>query len=147
MLIRRIRGLLTSMALGAIPWAALGGTIGIANAFGWLPGGAFITGPILLGSLVNTLVLVGAVVGAVNGGAFGILLMIAERRRGIAELRASRVGLWSALATGGTVLLISGSAVIAAGCALGGFGAGAAALRLAQRHSDEPQPVLDAPAV
>lgn len=46
-----------------------------------------------------------ALVGAVSGGVFGVLLMLAERGRGIENLRMPRVAMWAALATAPAIRL------------------------------------------
>ena len=146
MLLRRVRGLLVSSLLGAIPWAVFGVVAGIVASLQLRPG-EVITSPLLFGSVILACTLIGAGIGAVNGAVFGGILMFAERRQGIDELRATRIGTWSALATGGTALVFSSSFMVAAVCALLGFGVGAVALRLAKRHaSPDAQAAVDPPA-
>jgi hypothetical protein len=75
----------------------------------------------------------GAVLGALSGVAFGILLMVAERGRGVAELRPLRLALWAAVASAVALWLGGGSwMLVVLGSAIGA-GIGAAATALAKR--------------
>lgn len=142
MLLRRLRGILTTAALWAIPWSAFGLLAGVAYRLGLFPGFFIQTRP-GLGGIVVALGLAGAVVGAVNGAVFASLLLLAERKRSLGDLRASRTGVWGGLATGATVLLILGSPYIAAGTAVIGFLAGAGSVRLAQRGEKSSSTDID----
>jgi hypothetical protein len=142
-LLRRLRGLMISMLLWSAPWAAFGALIGVAYLLGLFPG-TVIRGPAIPGGLPVTLGLAGAIVGAVNGLVFGVLIMIAERKHAVSELRASRIGAWAAVATGGTVLMISQVPLVAAACGVIGFLAGVLALRAAQREGRADATRLDA---
>jgi hypothetical protein len=132
-LLRRLRGLMISMLLWSAPWTAFGALIGVAYMLGLFPGTVML-GSAIPGGIPVALGLAGAIVGAVNGLVFGILIMIAERRNAVSELRASRIGAWAALATAGTVLMISQKPMVAAVFAVIGFLAGVLALRAAQRE-------------
>lgn len=145
MFLRRIRGVLISALLGAIPWTVIGLVGGIVDSHSHRPG-EVITSPLLFGNFILALALMCAGVGAINGATFAVILMLAERRRGVDELRATRIGTWSALATGGPVLAFGAPIIVASVCALIGFGLGAVALRLAQRRSHDARAALDAPA-
>jgi hypothetical protein len=129
--LRRGRGILTSMLIWSIPWAALGLSIAlavIAGAFGSMsittdfPGG-----------LVPGLTVAGAIVGAINGLVFALLLMLAERNHDLAQMRLTRVGLCGAIGSAATIQLIFSTPVWTGVAAVLGFAGGALALRLAAR--------------
>jgi hypothetical protein len=88
--------------------------------------------------------LIGAVVGAMNGLGFAMMLLVAERRSTFETLRLSRVGTWGAVATGGVVGLLFQSLPVALGAAAIGFLGAAGSLALARRAAvpgvspDEP---------
>jgi hypothetical protein len=141
--LRRLRGVLTTAALWAIPWSAFGLVAGVAYKLGLFPTGFVFFGPSILGGIVGTLGIAGAIVGAVNGAVFATLLLVAERKHHLGDLRAGRTGIWGGLATGATVLLILGSPYIAAGTAVIGFLAGAGSVRLAQRGEKSSSTDID----
>jgi len=135
MIIRRLRGLLASTAGGALAGGIAG--FGLGLIFLLVPGPKTITiVPQLPGAVLVVPALWGAVVGALSGAAFGVLLMLAERGRGIADLRAYRVATWAAVASVAALRLGGGSwPLVALG---GGLGAaiGAAATWLAKRGAE-----------
>ena len=131
MLMRRLRGVLMSMFFWAIPWAIFGVAVGFAFKLGYIP--YDIVAPRIVGGLPALFGLAGAILGAVNGLSFALLLLLAERNRGLESLRAWRVGAWGALATALTIWLALREPVVACVSAVPGFLAGASALWLA-RH-------------
>jgi hypothetical protein len=135
LLVKRVRGLFASMLIWSVPWALFGALIGLAYVLGLFPNNISIMGPRVPGGLPVGLAAAGAIVGALNGLAFGVVLMAAERRHRLAELRAGRIGAWAAFATGATIYLLSGSLTIAVVTAAVGFIVGIVGLRLAQRGS------------
>lgn len=129
--LRRTRGILGSMAIWSVLWALLGAAIGAAVNLGAAGVVVFQTSPdwplpILFGT-------VGLIVGAINGLVFAGLLMLAERNRRISEMRATRVGLWAALASAATTYLLFSEPMFAAVAGVLGFVGGALALRVASR--------------
>ena len=133
MLLRRLRGLAISSLLWAVPWAGFGVLMGLAFKLGLVPDWVIQGPPDFPAGIIGALGFTGAIIGGINGLVFGGILILAERRQGLAEVPGWRAGGWGMLATGGTVLAMSGSLAVAAVCGLVGFGAGAAALRLAKR--------------
>ena len=131
MLMRRLRGVLMSMLFWAIPWAVFGVGVGFAFQFGLIP--VDLITPRVPGGLPTLFGLSGAILGAVNGLSFALLLLLAERNRGLESLRAWRVGAWGAIATSATIWLALREPLVAMGFAVPGFLVGASALWLA-RH-------------
>jgi hypothetical protein len=144
MLIRRLRGLVASIAGGALVGGAAGATLGLI----WLlaPGPKTITvTPNIPGGVVIVPMLWGTAVGALSGCVFGILMMVAERSRGIQELRAYRVAMWAALATAPALRLGGGSwSLVAFGSGIAA-GIGAVATLLAKRGRDHATVEVPAP--
>ena len=145
MLLRRVRGVLMSMLLGAVPWALLGVAIGIAIELGAVPIQVVVEGwplsrgaPLLLG-------LIGAIVGAINGLIFALVMIAAERGRRIDELPWWRFALWGAASTAATVGFITRVPMIALWCVIPGAIAGAVAIRLARRVDAAAGPALIEP--
>ena len=104
MLNRRLRGLLAMVTGGAFVGAAAGATFGLIILL--MPGPKVITvQPRFPGAVVLLPAALLGVIGAVSGGAFGVLLMLAERGRGIENLRAHRVAMWAAVATAPAIRL------------------------------------------
>ena len=129
-MMRRLRGIVVSMLLWAVPWALISLAVGFALARAshisvW-PDPGWLGIPGLLGSI-------GAAVGAVNGLVFALLVLAAERNRTVETLDVGRLGLWGALASGGIVTLLMGPGVIAVGAAALGFGAAASMAYVARR--------------
>jgi hypothetical protein len=133
LLVKRVRGLIASMLIWSVPWAVFGALIGIAYVLRLLPAHVTIMGPRVPGGLPVGLALAGAIIGALNGLAFGVILMTAERRHRLADLRTGRIGAWAALATGVTIYLLTSSLPIAIVTAAIGFMVGIVGLRLARR--------------
>jgi len=129
MLMRRLRGILMSMFFWAIPWALLGVGVGLAFTLGFI---SYDIAPRIYGGPPVLLGLAGAILGAVNGLSFALLLLLAERNRGLDSLKAWRVGAWGALATSATIWLALREPIIALAFAVPGFLAGASALWLAK---------------
>jgi hypothetical protein len=96
---RRIRGILISMALWAVPWTLLGLAMGIVARLGAF-GQVYVAAPFERVPLVVAASLVGLVTGLVNGMIFALVLLVAERGRGIATLRPWRFAIWGAIASG-----------------------------------------------
>ena len=137
MLFRRLRGLLAAIAGGALVGGAAGAALGLV--FLLTPGPKVVTiVPEFPGAVVLVPALWGAVVGAIGGGAFGVLMMLAERGRGILDVRTHRVAAWAAVASAGALRLGGASwTLVALGSGLGA-GIGAAATLLAKRGAAEP---------
>src|SRR5678816_1258317 len=96
MLIRRLRGLFAFIAGGALVGAAAGTALGLI--FLLAPGPKTITiSPQFPGAVLIVPALWFALVGALSGAAVGVTLMLTERGRGMAELRAYRMALWAAV--------------------------------------------------
>lgn len=135
MVIRRVRGLIACIAGGALTGAAAGLALGLA--FLLVPGPKTITvKPEFPGAVVLLPAVLFALVGAVSGGAFGMLLMLAERGRAIAELRAHRVAVWAAVPSAAALRLAGASwPLVAIGTGVGA-GIGAAATLLAKRGAE-----------
>ena len=126
MLIRRLRGLFFSMVGGALAGGAAGAVLGLI--FLLAPGPKVITiVPAFPGAVLIVPAAWGAVIGAMSGGAFGVLMMSAERGRGVDELRAYRVAAWAAVASAAALRLGGASwTLVALGTALAAaIGAGA----------------------
>jgi hypothetical protein len=137
MLLRRLRGLLAATAGGALVGGAAGAALGLI--FLLTPGPKVITiVPAFPGAVVLVPALWGAVVGAISGGAFGVLMMLAERGHGILELRAHRVAGWAAIASAGALRLGGASWTLVALVSGLGAGIGAAATLLAKRGEADP---------
>lgn len=130
---RRLRSLLLAAAGGAVVGGAFGtawsllavvladsnDTITVTPQF---PGAVFVV-PLVWGALL----------GALSGGVFALLLMVAERGRGIAQLRPARVALWAAVSAAVTLRLGGGSwTLVALGSAIGA-GIAAVGTALAKR--------------
>ena len=130
-LLRRLRGALTFMAVWAIPWAVLGAAIGFWLIYGTTT--IFIFGPPIPGGVPGTFALAGAITGALNGLLFSLLVAFGERRGGVDGIRPWRFALWGALSTFGVLMLTIGEPVIAAAFALFGAGLSAGMLILARR--------------
>src|SRR6185437_946572 len=133
---RRLRGL----AVTTIGGAFVGGVTGTVLALiGILTPGQTKPPPEWLG-VIFVLAAFGALFGALGGAAFGMLLMVAERGRVVAELRPWRVGLWAAIASAVAVRLTFNLWTVAA------LGSGVAAVVataatfIAKRAPDCPMP-------
>lgn len=135
MLVHRLRGLLASIAGGAV----VGGTAGAALGLVFLlaPGPKTITiVPQFPGAVLIVPAVWGTVIGAMSGGAFGVLLMLTERGRGIPELRTYRVAMWAAAASAAALRLGGGSwALVTLGSGVAA-GIGAGATLLAKRGAE-----------
>jgi hypothetical protein len=125
------------MLIWSVPWAALGLIAGLAFSAGAFAGLSVETN--FPGGIVPAMATAGAITGAINGLVFGVLLMLGERNRRISEMRASRVGLWSALASTATMYLGLGELVPVAAAGVLGFVGGVLALRIAAR-GERPDP-------
>ena len=125
------------MLMWSIPWGLVGAAIGtvirvtgVFEIFSRSPDWPL---PLLFGVL-------GAVVGAVNGLVFAVLLMLSERNRRISELRVLRVGGLAALASAATIYIVFRQPIFAAIGAVLGFAGGALSLRLAARPESRAVP-------
>jgi hypothetical protein len=139
MIIRRLRGLFATTVGGALVGGVVGTVVGLLFLLTFGPKTPGIT-PQFPGSVLIVPAAVFAVVGAASGVVFGGLLMMAERGRGIEDLRASRVALWAAVAAVATFAAqrVVGTAswfVITVGVGLAA-GIGFGATRLAKRSRD-----------
>ena len=126
MILRRLRGLLGTITGGALVGGVAGAMLGLI--FLLVPGPKEITiSPQFPGAIVLLPALLLGIAGAIGGGAFGILLMLTERGRGINSLRMHRVATWAALATAPAIRLGGWSwTTVALGSVVSaGIGAGA----------------------
>ena len=99
--LRRIRGLIGTGLTWAVGWAVLWGVpVLIAAGFGALEG--LTAGMFLIGALFV------AGCGFIAGSAFGMILSIFERKKGLADLSVKRIGLM-----GGIVGALGGLALVA----------------------------------
>ena len=131
MLGRRIRAILISMVLWAVPWTILGLVLGVVARLGAF-GEVFVGPPAERVPLVLAAALVGLVTGLANGLIFALLLLVAERGRGIAALRPWRFAIWGALASAATGAAFTQNPWVALVFALLGAGGGLVALGLAK---------------
>jgi hypothetical protein len=133
---RRLRGLAATTIGGAF----VGGVTGTVLALiGILTPGQTTPPPEWLG-VIFVLAAFGVFFGALGGAAFAMLLMVAERGRGFAELRPWRVGLWAAIASAVVVrLTFSLWTVAALGSGVAAVVA-AAATFIVKRTADRPIP-------
>ena len=133
MLRQRLRGILGMTVLTCIPWMSLGLLAGAVFRFGLIPGIHGSLGRPYPGGLMGAGLTVGAVIGLLNGLAFSLILLAAERGKTLGALRRSRFAAWGALATGGTLgLLFTSPTAAVMGGVVGAIG-GAAALGLVRR--------------
>lgn len=105
---QRLRGLLAMTTGGALAGGIAGATLGVIIVLAPGPKEITVT-PHFPGAVVILPALLLAVAGAIGGAAFGTLLMLAERNRGIESLRIHRSALWAALATAPAVRLVGWS--------------------------------------
>lgn len=117
------------MVLWAVPWTVLGLVLGILAYFG-LFGEVAVAPPAERVPLIIAAALVGLVTGLVNGLIFALLLLIAERGRGIGALRPWRFAVWGALASGVTGAAFTQNPYFALVFALLGAAGGLLALAL-----------------
>jgi hypothetical protein len=136
---RRLRGLLATIVGGALVGGASGAGLGLL--FLLVPGPKTITvTPEFPGSALIVPAIWGAMTGAWSGAAFGALLLLAERGRGIDELRVHRVATWAAIASATAVRLGGWSwTAVALGSGLSAA-IGAAATWLAKRNAARVAP-------
>lgn len=145
MLKRRLRSLLLAAAGGALvggvfgtTWALLAVMVADSNA-------DITVTPNFPGAVFVVPLVWGAMLGAVSGATFGLLLMVAERGRGIAQLRRARVALWAAVSAAVALRLGGGSwALVGIGSVIGAA-IGAAGISLAKRggaKADTDNPTL-----
>lgn len=123
------------MLIWSVPWAALGLLVGLAFSAGAFARIAVSTN--FPGGIVPATTAAGAITGAVIGFVFACLLMLAERNHRISEMRARRVGLWSALASTTTTYLLLWEPKLAAVAGVLGFVGGFVALRIASRGQEK----------
>jgi hypothetical protein len=131
-----------SMALWAVPWTVFGLVLGIVAKLGFF-GQVSVAAPFEAVPLVVAAALVGLVTGLVNGLIFALLLLVAERGRGIGALRPWRFAIWGAVASGVTGAAFARIPVIAAIFAAIGAAGGLLALALAKAGSGEDSPAVD----
>ena len=132
MLTRRLRGLFAAVLGGALSGAIGGLAIGLL--FLLVPGPKIITiSPEFPGAVLLVPALWFGLAGALSGGAFAVLLMLAERGRGVADLRWYRTAIWAAIPTLGALRLAGASWPLVAIGGTVGAGVGAAATLLAKR--------------
>jgi hypothetical protein len=127
---RRLRGILVSMLIWAVPWALVGLAFGIILASMENVGVSPDPGPL---GVPGLLALIGAMVGAVNGLVFALFVLTAERNRTVETLHVGRVGLWGALASGGIATFVLGLTPFTLATAVLGFAAAASMAYVARR--------------
>lgn len=136
MLIRRLRGLFATIVGGTVVGGAGGTAIGLLF---WLVAGPKTTAisPQFPGAILIVPATMFAATGALSGAAFGILLMLAERGRGIDDLRAYRVATWAAVTSAAALRFFVGASwlLVAIGSGLAA-GLGIGATLLAKRGRD-----------
>jgi len=144
MLMRRLRGLGGAILLGAAMWGLLGLVVGLAivaaGRIGLLGVIYLGTSPPIPGGVPGATTLLGAIVGAINGFMFAVLLLAAERGHAIDGIPWWRFGLWGAAATGVATWLMTQTPLIAGACAVLGGVASIGALALAKRAGERPDP-------
>jgi hypothetical protein len=141
MVLRKLRGMVGMGVTWAIPWGiVLGVTGGLLVSFiPDFPPGVSRIGIALQAALTNGLI--GAVIGFATGSVFSVVLMAAERKRDLPNLKKGRFALWGALAGAVSSLAIVlppiaqgqaglGVGAVFVGVAMG-LGAGSAAASLA----------------
>lgn len=132
MLRRRLRGLIAMTAGGALVGAIMATLLSLIALL--IPGQTIVT-PQFPGAVVVVPAVLGGVFGAMSGAAFGVLLMLAERGRGIADLQVWRMALWAAVASAAVVGITASSWHVAAVASVIGAAAGGAAF-LAKRSAE-----------
>lgn len=117
---------------GAVAGGVAGATLGLI--FLLVPGPKEITiRPQFPGAVVVLPALALALAGGIGGGVFGALLMLAERGRGVENLRIRRVAMWAALATAPAIRLTGWSWTTVALGSIVSACVGAAATLIAKR--------------
>jgi hypothetical protein len=138
MLARRIRAVLISMALWAVPWTLVSLAIALAarlGVFGSL--NLAVASPAGITSLFVIALILGLITGLTNGLIFALVLLIAERGHGIAKLRPWRFAIWGAIASAAPGAMFTQSILVAAIFAVIGALGGLLALALAKAGSGE----------
>src|SRR5690349_3813843 len=111
--LRRLRGLLGCILLGAIPWSLIGAAAFFAFTHGLIPG---IRGGSITSNTFDNIYVAGAVFGgvcgAISGLIFGTLLFASERNRSVEEIRAPRFIVLGAIASASVFALMTGSTLI-----------------------------------
>jgi hypothetical protein len=122
---------------GAVAGAVAGATLGLI--FLLVPGPKVITvQPQFPGAIVLLPAIVLALIGAISGGAFGVLLMLVERGGSVEHLRVHRVATYAAIATA-PALRLGGWSWTAVGLgSLVSAAIGAVATRIAKRGAARP---------
>ena len=93
---------------GALAGAVAGATFGLIVLL--MPGPKEITiQPQFPGALVVLPALLLGIAGALGGGAFAVLVMLAERGRGVSDVRIHRVAVFAAVASASAIRLVGWS--------------------------------------
>jgi len=122
------------IAGGALAGGIAGAVLGLL--FLLLPGPKEVTiRPEFPGAIVVLPALLLSVAGAIGGGGFGVLLMLAERGRNVQNLRVHRVALWAAVASAPAIRLIGWSWTTVALGSIVSAAIGAAAAWIAKRST------------
>ena len=130
LLLRRLRGIAGTVATWTVAAGLTGAAIGAVISFAvLLPRGL----PMQLPQVVGGLGLVCGAIGGVCGLGFALCLAFGERRRGLDELRAWRMGAWGALPSFALGLLASRDIGLALTFGAMGFTAAAGSLAIARR--------------
>jgi len=147
MLRQRLRGILGTAIATAVPWTVFGALVGIVFRYNLIPYvdvQLFTTLPL---GLVAACTVVGMIIGAFNGVMLAVFVLAGERGKKIEELRPWRFAAWGALATGGTLGLVSRSPAAAVIGGVIGALAGVATLAIARRaqSSESTDPAFSGP--
>jgi hypothetical protein len=133
MLRQRFRGILRTTIATCIPWTALGLLVGVVFRLHLIPNLDIGLGRPIFGGLVGAFMLVGAIVGVINGLSLSGLVLMTERGKKVEDLRTWRFATWGAIATAGTLGLLFQSLIGAGIGAVLGAGAAMATLSVARR--------------
>ena len=132
MIRRRLRGILRTTIAACIPWTLLGLLVGVVFQDGRAQDVYMVLGRPVPG-FAALCVIVGVLLGIVNGLTFSALVMTTERGKSVDDLRGGRVATWGAVAAGVPLGLLFQSVLL--GCMGGATGAAGAlaALWIARR--------------
>jgi hypothetical protein len=98
-MLRRVRAVLITALVWALLWIPVGALAGFIQ---YQRGDVFVIippQPEFLWETISSVALEWALFGALNGGFFAVLLVLAERGRTVATLSSARVALWGAVGT------------------------------------------------
>jgi hypothetical protein len=132
MIQRRLRGLFAVITGGAVTGGIAGAVFGLIILLS--PGPKVVTiHPQFPGAIVVLPALLLGLAGAIGGGVFGTLVMLAERGRGVEAIRTRRVALWAAIASAPAIRLVGWSWTTVVLGSIVSAAIGAAAIWIAKR--------------